>query len=65
MIRGRRYRVSFEEVTVSAAQDLFEILGAMGKMLAIRRVQIGASNATPTAQQLSLRARFLCNYYRI
>lgn len=56
---GRKYRVSFEEITVTAVQDLFEINGAAGKMLAIRRVAIGASNQAPTAQMLSLRARFL------
>lgn len=56
---GRRYRVSFENIAVSAAQDIFQASGATGKILAIRRVSIGASNATPTAQQLYVRARYL------
>lgn len=57
---GRLYTVSFENVTISAAQDLFQIKGAAGKMLRIRRVWFGATSTTlPTAQMLRLRMRFL------
>lgn len=56
----RRYSVSFENVTVSAAQDLFQIKGAAGKMLKIIAVKLGATNTTlPTAQMLQTRGRFL------
>jgi hypothetical protein len=57
---GRRYSVTFENVAVAAAQDLFEINGAAGKMLRIIGIKWGATNTTlPTAQMLSTRARFL------
>lgn len=57
---GRIYSVVFNEVTVSVAQDLFQIKGATGKMLRIRRVSINAAATTvPTAQGFSLRCRFL------
>ena len=57
---ARRYRVTFEQVAVSAAQDVFEIKGASGKMLRILRMAVGATDTSvPTSQMLALRARFL------
>lgn len=57
---GRIYRVTFEQVAVSAAQDLFEIKGAAGKMLRILHRWVGSTDTTlPTAQMLALRERFL------
>lgn len=57
---GRIYRVTFENVTVSAAQDLVQITGATGKMMRICRAWVGSTNTTaPTDQQIRLRCRFL------
>lgn len=56
----RTYSVKFEAVTVSAAQDLFQIIGASGKTLKIRRVAVADIDTTlPTAQMMELRCRFL------
>jgi len=56
----RQYTVTFEQVAVSAAQDLLQIKGASGKTLRILEVNVGASDTTiPTSQMLSLRCRFL------
>ncbi len=56
----RTYSVSFEQVAVSAPQDLLQIKGAAGTMLRITRVWWGATDTTaPTNQQLSARCRFL------
>lgn len=57
----RIYRVSFEGVVVSAAQDLVQITGsAAGKTLRILRRAVGATDTTiPTSQMLQLRERFL------
>jgi hypothetical protein len=57
---ARRYSVSTENVAVSAAQDLAQILGAAGKILKIKRCHVGATDTTlVTAQSLRLRASFL------
>ncbi len=57
---ARLYTVNFEAVSVSAVQDLIQIIGASGKILKIRGVKVGATNTTiPTAQMLDLRCRFL------
>ena len=57
---ARTYAVTFENVAVSAAQDLFEIKGASGKMLEIIGFKIGATDTTiPTAQMLQIRGRFM------
>lgn len=57
---SRIYSVTFENVTVSAAQDLIQIKGATGKMLRILRRWVGATDTTaPTQQMLRLRERFL------
>lgn len=56
----RQYTVIFENVAVSAAQDLFQILGAAGKILKIKRLIIEATNtALVTAQSLQIRCQFL------
>jgi hypothetical protein len=57
---ARRYSVVFSAVSVSAAQDLFQIIGAAGKILRIISVSLADVDTTlPTNQQLSLRCRFL------
>jgi hypothetical protein len=56
----RTYDVSFEQVAVTAAQDLVTILGAAGKICRIKRVRVSATDTSiPTAQMLSLRERYL------
>lgn len=55
----RQYRVSFENVTVAAAQDLFQITGASGKIIELAAVDVKAYTQAPTAQQLPFRIRFL------
>ena len=57
---ARRYIVSFENVTVSAAQDLISIKGSTGKTCKIISVKCGATNTTlVTAQSIRLRGQFL------
>lgn len=57
---GRIYRVTFEQVSVSAAQDLIFIPGATGKMIRILHRWVGSTDTTiAAAQMLSLRERFL------
>lgn len=56
----REYTVGFENILVSAAQDLLQIKGATGKILRILRVAVAAVDSTaPTSQQARLRCRFL------
>lgn len=56
----RAYIVSFENVTISAAQDLVSVKGSTGKTCRIKRVWLGMTNTTiQTAQGLRLRCRFL------
>lgn len=56
----RTYSISFEQVAVSAAQDLVQVNGASGKIARILAVSVGSSDTTaPTNQQLALRCRFL------
>lgn len=56
----RTYYVGFEEVAVSAAQDLVQILGASGKMLQILGFNVGMTDTTPPVnQQLAIRCRFM------
>lgn len=56
----RIYTVSSTNVSVSAAQDLCQVIGAAGKTVRIRRLFVGATNTTlVTAQALSLRCRYL------
>jgi hypothetical protein len=57
---ARLYRVLFEQVSVSAAQDLIQITGAAGKIVRPVRCWVGASDTTlPTAQMISTRCRRL------
>jgi hypothetical protein len=56
----RAYTVVFEGVSVSAAQDLFQIKGAAGKLLRIKRVVLNATDTTPpAAQMIQARMRYL------
>lgn len=58
---ARRYQVTFSAVTVSAAQDLVQIVGpSAGKIMIIRRAFVFCPDTTlATGQDLSLRARYL------
>jgi hypothetical protein len=57
---ARRYGVTFEKVSVTAVQDLFQIIGATGKILRIIEVSLSDVDSTlPTAQMMALRCRFL------
>jgi hypothetical protein len=57
---GRIYTITTENVAVSAAQDLVQVIGAAGKIGKLRRVSVGATDTTlPTAQMMDLRCRFL------
>jgi hypothetical protein len=57
---SRRYKVLFAAVSVSAAQDLVQIIGATGKIIRIIRQWVDCSNTSlATGQNLSLRSRFL------
>ena len=57
---ARRYSVEFSGVSVTAAQDLFQIIGAAGKTLRVISVSLAdVDTSLPTNQQLQLRARFL------
>lgn len=56
----RRYRVTFEAVSVSAAQDLIQVIGATGKIVRIIRAWWGCTNTTlATAQSMSTRCSYL------
>lgn len=56
----RIYHVTFEDVVVSAVQDLFQVKGAAGKIVKVLRAHIGCTDTTtPTNQQVKIRARFL------
>lgn len=56
----RPYEVTFENVLVSAAQDLVTILGATGKICRILRAWVTSVDTTlVTSQQIQLRGRFL------
>lgn len=56
----RTYTVSFENVSVAAAQDLFQIKGASGKTLRILSQSIACVDGTlPASQTMRLRAQFL------
>lgn len=56
----RRYPVTFERVSVSAAQDLVQVKGAAGKTLRIISQRCKPADGTlPTAMNLAFRGRFL------
>ncbi len=55
----RIYTVSFENVTISAAQDLISLKGSTGKVCRLLRIWLGATNTTlQTAQSLRIRCRY-------
>lgn len=55
----RIYTVPFENVAVSAVQDLLSIKGSSGKIVQIIRFWIGATDTTlQTAQSLRLRLKY-------
>jgi hypothetical protein len=57
---GRIYRVTFDNVSVAAPQDLVFIPGAAGKMVRILHRWVGSTDTNiATAQMLQLRERFL------
>jgi hypothetical protein len=57
---AREYAVTFEKVSVSAVQDLFQIIGAAGKILRIIRIAVSCVDATlPAAECFALRCRYL------
>ena len=56
---ARTYTVSFENVTISAAQDLVALKGSTGKTCKLVRCWLGASNTTlQTAQSLRLNVKY-------
>jgi hypothetical protein len=56
----RTYIIPFEQVAVSAPQDLIQVIGAAGKICRIIQIKAGTTDTTlPTAQMLAFRARFL------
>lgn len=56
----RPYEVTFENVLVSAAQDLVTILGAAGKIVRVLRIWVSSVDTTlVTSQQIQIRGRFL------
>ena len=60
----RRYAITFEQVSVTGAQDLTLIKGGTGKILRILRVWVGSVSVAnpaiaPTSQSLSIRCRTL------
>lgn len=64
---ARIYEVTFENVTVSAAQDLVGLTIAAGtRTCKIKRMRVGATNtAIPTAQMLQIRARLASATYTV
>lgn len=56
----RTYVVAFENVAISAAQDLVQVKGAAGKTLRILRQSVACVDGTlPASQTLRLRSQFL------
>lgn len=57
---SRIYTVSFDNVLVSAVQDLVQISGASGKIVRVLRRWVGATDTSiPTGQMIRLRESFL------
>jgi len=57
---ARTYTVVFEKVSVSATQDLIEIIGGAGKVVRILQLDLACvDNTPPTAQLLALRVSML------
>jgi hypothetical protein len=56
----RRYKVTFEGIAVTAAQDLIQITGAAGKIVRVLRCWVSNTDTTlATAQMMQVRQRFL------
>lgn len=56
----RLYTVEFNQVTVTAAQDLFQVLGAAGKMVRVLRAEVSSTDTTlPSSQMLSFSGVFM------
>lgn len=56
---GRRYTVTFENVAVSAAQDLISLKGSTGKTCKVLRAWLGMTDTTiQTAQGMRLNIKF-------
>ncbi len=56
----RMYSAQTQAVAVSAAQDIFQIEGAAGKLVFVKRVKVSATDTTePTAQQISFEGLFM------
>ena len=56
---GRIYSLSFSAVSVSAAQDLFELVPATGKPIAIHEIRIGQSSDAGDAQDEMLQVSII------
>jgi len=56
---GREYKVTFEKVSVTALQDLVQVIGATGKMCLVTQVSVASTDVTPTSQNCAIRCRFL------
>lgn len=57
---GRKYYVKSENIAVTAAQDIFQIKGATGKILKVTRVKWSNSDqALATPQMVATRCTFL------
>lgn len=59
---GRIYRVSFAAVAVTAAQDLFEVTSASGKILAIHKCVVGQYSDFGDAQDELLSVQIITGY---
>lgn len=57
-VTGRIYTVSFTAVSISAAQDLFNIIAGSSKVIAIHAIELGQVTQT-TIGNLRLRVRYL------
>jgi hypothetical protein len=57
---GRRYNITFKNVSVAALQDLVQVKGAAGKVFKVIKAWWGCTNTTlPTSELLSTEIRFL------
>lgn len=57
---GRIYTVTFDNVSVAAAQDLIQVLGASGKICKILREWVNCTDTSGlTSQQIYGRSRYL------
>jgi hypothetical protein len=56
---GRKYSLSFSAVSVSAAQDLFELVAATGKPIAIHEIRIGQTSDAGDAQDEMLQVSLI------